>query len=120
MTAPATQPPSAEPLLRIADLAVEFRTEEGVLRAVDGVGLDAYPGEIVGVVGESGSGKSVTAMSVLGLIRPPGRVVAGTVHFRGRDLRRLSARELRAIRGGDIAMIFQDPMTALNPVVTGG
>jgi ABC-type dipeptide/oligopeptide/nickel transport system ATPase component len=108
------------PLLRVDDLAVEFPTEDGVVRAVDGVSLEVRPGEILGVVGESGSGKSVTAMSVLGLIRPPGRVVRGSVTFDGEDLLTLPPRRLRRIRGRRIAMIFQDPMTALNPVVPVG
>jgi oligopeptide/dipeptide ABC transporter ATP-binding protein len=107
-------------LLEIEDLVVEFGTEEGVVRAVDGVTFSVRPGEIVGVVGESGSGKSVTAMSVLGLIRPPGRTVGGRIAFRGNDLRALPGSELRRIRGNQIAMIFQDPMTALNPVVPVG
>ncbi|MEU7002279.1 ABC transporter ATP-binding protein [Nonomuraea sp. NPDC046570] len=107
-------------LLRIEDLAVEFPTEDGVVRAVDGVNLEVRPGEIVGLVGESGSGKSVTAMSVLGLVRPPGRVVGGSIVFGGRDLLGLPPRELRAVRGKEIAMIFQDPMTALNPVLPVG
>ncbi|MET9245320.1 ABC transporter ATP-binding protein [Nonomuraea sp. NPDC003709] len=108
------------PLLTVDDLAVEFRTRDGVVRAVDGVSLEVGPGEILGVVGESGSGKSVTAMSVLGLVRPPGRVVRGSVRFDGEDLLALPARRLRRIRGSRIAMIFQDPMTALNPVVPVG
>ncbi|MGW0204042.1 ABC transporter ATP-binding protein, partial [Nonomuraea sp. NPDC003201] len=108
------------PLLTVDDLAVEFRTRDGVVRAVDGVSLEVGPGEILGVVGESGSGKSVTAMSVLGLVRPPGRVVRGSVRFDGEDLLALPARRLRRIRGHRIAMIFQDPMTALNPVVPVG
>ncbi|MDX3110011.1 ABC transporter ATP-binding protein, partial [Nonomuraea angiospora] len=108
------------PLLAVEDLTVEFATREGVLRAVDGVSLRVGPGEILGVVGESGSGKSVTAMSVLGLVRPPGRVVRGSVRFDGEDLLALPARRLRRIRGRRIAMIFQDPMTALNPVVPVG
>ena len=110
----------AEALLEIDDLAVEFGTDEGVVRAVDGVSFSVAAGEIVGIVGESGSGKSVTAMSVLGLIRPPGRVAGGRIAFRGRDLQSLPVRDLRQIRGGEIAMIFQDPMTALNPVVSVG
>jgi oligopeptide/dipeptide ABC transporter ATP-binding protein len=117
---PMGMPQSAEPLLAIDDLAVEFQTDDGVVRAVDGVSYEIRPGEIVGVVGESGSGKSVTAMSTLGLVRPPGRITRGAIRFRGRDLRSMSARQLRRIRGGEIAMIFQDPMTALNPVVPVG
>ena len=108
------------PLLTVDDLVVEFPTEYGVLRAVDGVSLEVGRGEILGVAGESGSGKSVTAMSVLGLVRPPGRVVRGSIRFDGEDLLALPARRLRRIRGRRIAMIFQDPMTALNPVVPVG
>ncbi|MFG2076187.1 ABC transporter ATP-binding protein [Nonomuraea maritima] len=108
------------PLLAVDDLAVEFPTDDGVVRAVDGVSLRVGRGEILGVVGESGSGKSVTAMSVIGLVRPPGRVTRGSVRFDGEELLTLPARRLRRIRGGRIAMIFQDPMTALNPVVPVG
>jgi oligopeptide/dipeptide ABC transporter ATP-binding protein len=108
------------PLLTIDDLTVEFATENGVVRAVDGVSLEVGRGEILGLAGESGSGKSVTAMSVLGLVRPPGRVVRGSIRFDGEDLLALPARRLRRIRGRRIAMIFQDPMTALNPVVPVG
>ncbi|GAA3677889.1 ABC transporter ATP-binding protein [Nonomuraea antimicrobica] len=108
------------PLLTVFDLAVEFPTEYGVVRAVDGVSLEVGRGQILGVAGESGSGKSVTAMSVLGLVRPPGRVARGSVRFDGEDLLTLPARRLRRIRGRRIAMIFQDPMTALNPVVPVG
>ncbi|WP_283134889.1 ABC transporter ATP-binding protein [Rhizohabitans arisaemae] len=109
-----------EPLLTIEDLAVRFPTEDGLVKAVDGVFLDVRPGEVVGVVGESGSGKSVTAMSVLGLIKRPGRITRGRIAFRGRNLLELSPRALRAVRGSEIAMVFQDPMTALNPVVPVG
>ncbi|MEU1728291.1 ABC transporter ATP-binding protein [Nonomuraea sp. NPDC005692] len=109
-----------EPLLSIEDLAVRFPTEDGLVQAVDGVFLDVRPGEVVGVVGESGSGKSVTAMSVLGLVRRPGRITRGRIVFRGRNLLDLSPRAMRAVRGGEIAMVFQDPMTALNPVVPVG
>jgi oligopeptide/dipeptide ABC transporter ATP-binding protein len=110
-----------EPLLSIRDLVVEFGTEDGVVHAVDGVSYDVYPGETLGVVGESGSGKSVSVMSMLGLIpQPPGRIPRGEAIFKGRDLLKLRARELRQIRGGDVAMIFQDPMTSLNPVLTIG
>jgi oligopeptide/dipeptide ABC transporter ATP-binding protein len=111
--------PSAqgEPLLSVSDLAVEFRTEDGVARALDGVSFDVHAGEVVAIVGESGSGKSVTALSVLGLLRqPPARVLGGEVLLRGRDVLAMSRRELRAVRGTEVAMIFQDPMTALNPV----
>ncbi|MGI5238330.1 ABC transporter ATP-binding protein [Dactylosporangium sp. CA-139066] len=111
----------SHPLLQIKDLSVEFHTDGTVVQAVAGVDLEVHAGEIVAVVGESGSGKTVTAMSVLRLIRePPASVRAGTLAFRGQDLRSLSRRELRAIRGGPVGMIFQDPMTALNPVLSIG
>ncbi len=111
----------AEPLLAIRDLTVEFGTEDGVVRAVSGVSYDVFPGETVGVVGESGSGKSVSVMSLLGLIpTPPGRIVAGQATFQGRDMLGMRKKELRELRGGDVAMIFQDPMTSLNPVLTIG
>jgi oligopeptide/dipeptide ABC transporter ATP-binding protein len=110
-----------EPILAIRDLTVEFGTEDGVVRAVNGVSYDVYPGEVLGIVGESGSGKSVSMLSVLGLIpRPPGRIVHGEAMFKGRDLLKMSRRELRDIRGGQMSMIFQDPMTSLNPVLTIG
>ena len=109
-----------EPALSIRDLTVEFDTEDGVVHAVTGVSYDVGKGEVVGVVGESGSGKSVSVMSVLGLI-PNARVAAGgSAIFKGRDLLKLSQRELRDVRGGEMAMIFQDPMTSLNPVLTVG
>jgi len=112
---------SAEPVLSIRDLTVEFDTEDGVVHAVTDVEYDLHPGETLGVVGESGSGKSVSVMTMLGLIpQPPGRVVKGEAVFKGRDLMKMSKRELRKIRGGDAAMIFQDPMTSLNPVLTIG
>jgi oligopeptide/dipeptide ABC transporter ATP-binding protein len=109
------------PLLEILDLHTEFRTGAGVVRAVDGVSYNVAAGETVAVVGESGSGKSVTALSVLRLIPdPPGRVTAGSVIFAGRDLLSLSEPEMREIRGGEIGMVFQEPMTSLNPVLTIG
>jgi oligopeptide/dipeptide ABC transporter ATP-binding protein len=111
----------AEPLLSIRNLHTFFYTEAGVARSVDGVSLDIGPGETVGLVGESGCGKSVTAMSILRLIRPPGRIEAGSeILFEGRDVMKLGDRELRDIRGARIAMVFQEPMTALNPVFTVG
>jgi oligopeptide/dipeptide ABC transporter ATP-binding protein len=111
----------AEPLLSIRDLVVEFTTEDGVVQAVDGVTYDLFPGETLGIVGESGSGKSVSTMSILGLIpQPPGRIVRGEAMFKGRDLLKISKKELRRIRGNDLAMIFQDPMTSLNPVLKVG
>lgn len=107
-------------LLEVNDLSVEFTTETGVVRAVDGASFEISPGEILGVVGESGSGKSVTAMSILGLIKPPGRYKGGTIRFRGRNLLEATSAEMRSVRGGEIAMVFQDPMTALNPVMSIG
>src|SRR5207244_3203978 len=115
-------PPSAafvpEPVLSIRDLAVHFTTDDGVVRAVDGLTYDVYPGETLGIVGESGSGKSVSTMSILGLIpTPPGKIVSGEAMFQGRDLLKLSKKELRKVRGNQMAIIFQDPMTSLNPVL---
>ncbi len=110
-----------EPLLRVRDLRTTFHTDAGHVRAVDGVSFEVLPGEIFGIVGESGSGKSVTALSVLGLVpQPPAKVEAGEILWKGRDLRRASEEELRRIRGSEISMIFQDPMTSLNPVFTIG
>ena len=110
-----------EPLLSIRDLVVEFKTEDGVVHAVDGVSYDIFPGETLGIVGESGSGKSVSTLALLGLIpQPPGRITSGTAMFKGKDLLRLKKRELRRVRGDEVAMIFQDPMTSLNPVLTVG
>jgi len=109
------------PLLSVQDLVVEFSTEHGVVRAIDRVSFDVYPNETIGIVGESGCGKTVTGLAVLGLIpSPPGRIVSGRILFQGRDLAKLSESELREIRGRDISMIFQEPMTALNPVFTIG
>jgi oligopeptide/dipeptide ABC transporter ATP-binding protein len=110
----------AEALLRISNLKTQFFTGEGIIRAVDGVDLTIGPGETLGVVGESGSGKSVTAYSVLRLITYPGRVVEGEVLFRGENLLAKSPEEMKAIQGNKIAMIFQEPMTSLNPVFTIG
>ena len=110
-----------DPVLSVRDLTVEFKTEDGVVRAVTGVSYDLFPGETLGVVGESGSGKSVSVMTMLGLTpMPPGRLVSGEAQYKGRDLLRMPKKELREIRGGQMAMIFQDPMTSLNPVLTIG
>ncbi len=108
-------------LLTVEGLQTHFFTEEGVVRAVDGVTLSVRPGETLGLVGESGCGKTVTALSILRLIPdPPGRIVGGTISFDGRDLLRLPEEEIRKIRGSSISMIFQEPMTSLNPVFTVG
>ncbi len=110
-----------EPLLRIDGLRTTFRTPAGVFPAIDGVDLEVFAGETLGVVGESGCGKSVTALSVLRLLsEPPAKIEAGTVLFEGRDLLQLPLPELRKVRGSRIAMIFQEPMTSLNPVFTVG
>ena len=109
------------PLLSLQNLQTHFFTEDGVVHSVDGVSYDVAPGEVLGVVGESGCGKSVTALSIMGLIpNPPGRVVGGRIEFEGQNLLELSEREMRKIRGNRISMIFQEPMTALNPVFTVG
>jgi oligopeptide/dipeptide ABC transporter ATP-binding protein len=114
----AAREPAREPVLSIRDLTVDFVTDDGIVQAVNGITYDVYPGETLGIVGESGSGKSVSTMSMLGLIpQPPGRVRNGEAIFKGRDLIKMPKRELRKIRGGDMAMIFQDPMTSLNPVL---
>ena len=105
-----------EPILKIEDLRTYFKTDEGVVRAVNGVSYEVYPGECLGVVGESGSGKSVTQISVMGLIpMPPGFIASGRVLFHGEDLLQKSKDELRRLRGNRISMIWQDPMTSLNP-----
>ena len=110
-----------EPLLRIEDLRTHFFTDDGVVRAVDGVSYTLNARETLAVVGESGSGKSVTALSILGLFpSPPGRVVGGSIRFEGRELVGMPLDELRRIRGKSISMIFQEPMTSLNPVYTCG
>jgi peptide/nickel transport system ATP-binding protein len=109
------------PLLSIENLRTWFHTEAGIARAVDGVSLHVNPGETVGIVGESGCGKSVTALSILRLISPPGRIESGSrIIFEGRDLLSLSNEDIRKVRGNRIAMVFQEPMTALNPVFTVG
>ena len=107
-------------LLSVRDLRTHFRTMDGVVRAVDGVSFDIAPGASVGIVGESGSGKSVTSLSVMRLIEPPGWIAGGHIFFQGRDLASLSEEEMRKVRGDDISMVFQEPMSALNPVYTVG
>jgi peptide/nickel transport system ATP-binding protein len=110
-----------EPILDIADLRTWFFTRDGVVRAVDGVSFHVIPGETLAIVGESGCGKSVTALSILRLIpSPPGRIVSGSIRFAGRDLLGLGEAQMRDVRGNEISMIFQEPMTSLNPVLTIG
>jgi oligopeptide transport system ATP-binding protein len=112
--------PGPEPLLAVDGLRVEFWTSRGTIHAVNGISFSIAAGETLGIVGESGCGKSVTSLALLGILPRAGRAVGGTALFEGRDLFQLSDRELRDIRGKDIAMIFQDPMTSLNPVLTIG
>ena len=107
-------------LLDIAGLSTQFTTRSGVVRAVDDLSLTLGTGRVLGLVGESGCGKTITALSILNLVPPPGRIVAGTILFEGRDLLSLPESEMRSIRGARISMIFQEPMTALNPVFTVG
>ena len=109
------------PLLELDNLHTYFYTDNGVARAVDGVSFQVGAGETVGVVGESGCGKSVTALSILRLVRAPGRIEPGSaIRFEGRDLVTLGERDMQQVRGNRIAMVFQEPMTALNPVFTVG
>lgn len=111
----------AEPLLELKDLAVQFRTDEGVVHAVNGVSLKIEEGETVAIVGESGSGKSVTVLATLKLIpSPPGEIVGGSANFFGRDLIQMESQEINQIRGSQIGMIFQDPLSSLNPVLSIG
>jgi oligopeptide/dipeptide ABC transporter ATP-binding protein len=121
-TAPETGRASgAQPLLEVKDLQTHFFTDDGVVRAVDGVSFELDAGETLAIVGESGSGKSVTSLSILRLVAdPPGRIVGGAIRFQGQDLLKKTPAEMRAIRGKEISMIFQEPMTSLNPVYTCG
>jgi peptide/nickel transport system ATP-binding protein len=105
-----------EPLVSVEDLHVEFHTDAGVVKAVDGVSWSISPGETLGIVGESGSGKSVSALALMGLLQKPQAKISGRILFRGRDLLTAGEDELRSLRGNEISMIFQDPLTALNPV----
>jgi peptide/nickel transport system ATP-binding protein len=113
MSTDGTRP---EALLSVEDLKVRFATEDGIVRAVDGVSFELRPGEILGIVGESGCGKSVTAQTMMGLTRSPNSTIEGSVRFRGKDLVKASDEDLQSIRGREISMVFQDPMTSLNPV----
>jgi oligopeptide transport system ATP-binding protein len=108
-------------LLNVQGLETQFKTPEGIVHAVNGVGFTLKEGETLGVVGESGCGKSVSMLSILKLIpQPPGKIVAGQAMFRGQDLLQMDNDEIRQVRGGQISMVFQDPMTSLNPVMTIG
>ena len=110
---------TAEPLLSVDNLKTQFFTQDGVVKAVNGVSFKLMPGETLGIVGESGCGKSITAMSLMRLIpTPPGKIVDGQVVFQGKDILKMSDEQIRSIRGNEIAMVFQDPMTSLNPVLT--
>jgi oligopeptide transport system ATP-binding protein len=113
--------PSAEPLLRVEDLKVEFRTRQGIAKAINGVSYEVYAGQTLAVLGESGSGKSVTAQAIMGILdSPPGFVTGGSVYFRGQDILKLPEENRRVLRGASIAMIFQDALSALNPVFSVG
>jgi oligopeptide transport system ATP-binding protein len=107
-----------DPLLDVRNLRTQFPTGDGIVHAVNGVSFTVMPGEAVGLVGESGCGKSISALSIMGLVPRPGEVVDGQVLFEGRDLRKLNEDQMRRIRGNEIAVVFQDPMTSLNPVLT--
>src|SRR5882724_264876 len=108
------------PLLEVENLQTHFQTRAGLVKSVDGVSFSIGEGELLGLVGESGCGKSITALSIMRLISPPGKIVGGSIRFKGEELTTVSAERMRQIRGDDIAMIFQDPMTSLNPVYTVG
>src|SRR5436190_17145976 len=107
-------------LLEVSGLRTHFATKEGLVKAVDGVDLHVDAGETLGIVGESGSGKSMTVLSIMRLVPRPGRIVGGRVRYRGRDLMDASEAQMQEVRGAEIAMIFQDPMTSLNPVYRTG
>jgi peptide/nickel transport system ATP-binding protein len=120
MSAAAASSSKVEPLLRVEDLRVEFPSEDGVVHAVDGITYQVFPGKTLGIVGESGSGKTVSSLTTLGLTRLQGATVTGRILFEGRDLVKLPDSELRTIRGNEIAMIFQDPLSALHPLYSVG
>ena len=111
---------NSAPMLQVENLRTHFRSRAGLVKAVDGVSFTIDAGSSLGIVGESGSGKSVTSLSIMGLIEPPGFVAGGQIRFKGRDLARMSERELQTLRGRDICLVFQDSMSALNPVYTVG
>ncbi|MDO5755995.1 MAG: ABC transporter ATP-binding protein [Rhodobacterales bacterium] len=112
---------TAQPVLELDDLRTHFDTRDGVVKAVDGLSFDIRPGEILGIVGESGCGKSITSLSIMQLVpSPPARYASGEIRYKGRDLLKASDAEMRRIRGNDISMIFQDPMSSLNPVLSIG
>ncbi len=119
-TAPVTPGAGGGPLLAVSDLRVGFATEDGRVQAVDGVNFELEPGEVLAIVGESGSGKSVTAQTIIGLTRSPNSHIEGSVRMRGEELTTQSESQLQSVRGSKIAMIFQDPMTSMNPVYTIG
>ncbi len=107
-------------LLDIKDLSIHFQTEEGDVCAVNGIDLSVEPGKTLGLVGETGAGKTTTALGILRLVPDPGKVLSGTIEYKGKDIMKMSEKEVQDIRGNEISMIFQDPMTALNPVMTVG
>ena len=108
----------AEPLLSVRDLVVEFPTRRGILRALDRVSFDIMPGEVLGMVGESGAGKSITGAAIIGLIEPPGRIASGEIRLKGQRIDNITPEAMRKIRGKRIGMVFQDPLTSLNPLYT--
>ncbi len=111
---------AVKPLLQVKNLKTYFHTEDGVVKAVDGVDFEVYPGEVLGIVGESGCGKSVTSLSIMRLISYPGKIAEGEINFNGTDLLKLSEEEMMKVRGNSISMIFQQPQSALNPVIRAG
>ncbi len=111
---------SNQPLLEVQELVTHFFTDDGIVKAVDGVDIKVFPGEIIGLVGESGCGKSVTSFSIMGLVDPPGRIIGGKILFEGKDLLKLSDDQMQEVRGNQISMIFQQPQSCLNPVFTVG
>ena len=115
-----TKPDASQKLLEVKNLKTYFYTEEGIVKAVDGVSFDIYEDEVLGLVGETGCGKSVTALSILQLVRAPGKIIDGSVIFKGKNLLKMKESEVRKFRGKDITMIFQDPLNSLNPVFTVG